>query len=1172
MSIVKEDGRAYLIDRNNLLNRDGGWIITTGTINHRGMYQLDNPTDLLNWKPTTNAIDIVQHINVLIQKVVTTSSQAATKESPDTSGTPLNSNDSTTNNLKESNKRKKGQRGQRRNLNATFTLNPAEVLHNILGHLSLTEILWILKHNILTGLQYTYDEVKGHKIRNCGVCQRAKATTPTIYPSISNTTYQPMEYILMDIILSSCKSADGYTMATIVSDFQTEVTEVYGLSSKSEVLHSLTSFINTHGSGSNPRAVRVRYINADSGSENLSKDFIDFIEEHRIQLRLSSPYRHEQSLIERRIRTIKDGMRVCLFANRAPRRWWLHAMRYYIHTRNRQPKQGEVQSRLEALTGIKQDVSGAVPFYSIGYVTTMNTPDLYHHDLDPRAQPCRMLGYAEQVNHHDVSQLSQHNPNATVDYKDSYIVLMPNNKRRIRYNVRFEYYNSAPSAMNDYISTGTTTDAMYDNLFNVENGAVTDDEVPNWIVNGEVTIPEGTILTTATNPTTYFVKLGDTFYASESRQTDPNRSEGIHVARNTLSQHNAMRVRNEIRARLGQRLHNDDMDDNGDILDNTNSINNNPDQQSPNEGMALRSRKLPTQAQINQLIDHHLQREIEPEPPPTSMDVPQTLEQAFSGPDAKQWYKAWQREIAKCERVGTYSILPTSGNPANNTTRQDIRNTIKSIYTLRLTMNPDGSWKYKVRLCACGYSQTQGVNYNKTFAPTAKVKSIRTLINIAAANNWDMEAIDIENAFLESELTESIHMYLPYPQHQHTDGSKVRVKLNRSLYGLKQAGHAFYHLLRSKIINAGFTQTIHDQCVFIKTNRSTGQTTIIATFVDDIMITGSDVKGIAEAQVMFIQGFTAVKQLGPIQRYLGVDIVRNRINKKISLSQHPYVKAIQPATNKQRSRRAPLDNTIDYRSKDTPTGETIHQPLGKLRYLGDNTEPSILNPLSELSSAAARPNHNHIKGVQQITTYVGNHHTGLTYGGDEILLFAMVDAAYISRHDSKSQLGYALFLNLYSGTIHARSKKDSKVSLSSTEAEIHAIKGVITEIIWARGFLADIGFPMIAPTLVYTDSYSSILMCEELKVNDNSKHILVDVNFINQHIQNGTIALKPVDAQANDADILTKNLPPRQFIPLRTTLQHGREGKAIIGQPRLQRTKPKSTKKKAKRQKLTYGN
>ena len=165
-------------------------------------------------------------------------------------------------------------------------------------------------------------------------------------------------------------------------------------------------------------------------------------------------------------------------------------MKYYIYTRNRQPIQGQLQSRLEALTGTKQDVSSVVPFYALGYVTTMNTPDLYHHDLDPKAQPCRMLDYAEQVNHHDVSQLSHHNPNATVDYKDSNIVLMMNNKRRIRYNVRFEYYNSAPSAMNDFISIGPTTDTMYENIFHVENGIVDDDDVPNWVTNGEVTIPE----------------------------------------------------------------------------------------------------------------------------------------------------------------------------------------------------------------------------------------------------------------------------------------------------------------------------------------------------------------------------------------------------------------------------------------------------------------------------------------------------------------------------------------------------------------------------------------------------------------------------------------------------------------------------------------------------------
>jgi hypothetical protein len=253
----------------------------------------------------------------------------------------------------------------------------------------------------------------------------------------------------------------------------------------------------------------------------------------------------------------------------------------------------------------------------------------------------------------------------------------------------------------------------------------------------------------------------------------------------------------------------------------------------------------------------------------------------------------------------------------------------------------------------------------------------------------------------------------------------------------------------------------------------------------------------------------------------------------------------------------------------------IHAEIGKLRYLADNTEPSILNAMSNLATGASNPSNHHTKGVRDVARYLQTHHNGTTYGGSEILLFAEVDANYITKHDSKSQIGYALFLNLHSGTIHARSRKDTKVSRSSTEPEIRAIGHVITEIVWARGFLTDITFPPPGPTTVYTDSYSSIIMGETQKIGDNSKHITHDVNYINQHIRDGTIILKPVDTEDNCADLLTKNLPSGPFAKHSHTLQQGHGGKPIVGTPRKSRNhagKAVNRITSPQRQRVAHGN
>jgi hypothetical protein len=238
---------------------------------------------------------------------------------------------------------------------------------------------------------------------------------------------------------------------------------------------------------------------------------------------------------------------------------------------------------------------------------------------------------------------------------------------------------------------------------------------------------------------------------------------------------------------------------------------------------------------------------------------PTSITDALSGKHPLPWIFAALDEIHNLDLRNTWKFVPQS---------KDVNlNAIKSKFAFRLTIRPDDFLKFRARLVACGYSQIPGKDFDLTFAPTAKYKSLCIVLHLAAIFGWEIAGIDVSNAYIEAKIDKLIYMILPKDLFRWPDGSRVVVELLQSIYGLKQAGELWNSLLNEKITEFGFTRCMHDKCVYVLREQETGVVTIIVVYVDDVLFTGNSPTVIESVITYLIAQFTKLTNMG---RLLGL--------------------------------------------------------------------------------------------------------------------------------------------------------------------------------------------------------------------------------------------------------------------------------------------------------------
>ncbi|MBW0532408.1 hypothetical protein O181_072123, partial [Austropuccinia psidii MF-1] len=501
-----------------------------------------------------------------------------------------------------------------------------------------------------------------------------------------------------------------------------------------------------------------------------------------------------------------------------------------------------------------------------------------------------------------------------------------------------------------------------------------------------------------------------------------------------------------------------------------------------------------------------------------SEETPKTYYGALRSDNRSAWLSAIEKELSTMDKLKVWNVIDL---------KKDYK-LVGTTWVFKIKKNHlNQVIERKARLCAQGFRQTLGIDFDKTYAPTGRLNSLRALIAHACLNKLDFHQIDVKSAFLNVPLRETV--YLNISQGLAIDRQQYCLRLNKAIYGLKQAPLAWYTRLQEWLQNAGFATCKLDPCVFY---RSKPDKVAIYVHVDNIAIFGKNLNIFKKE----IDNEFKIKDMGPADLLLSVKI--SQLEEGIGMDQQHFVesllelyrmqdckpvstplvpnKHLGPATEEERTAFDALQ--INFRSA-----------VGSINYLSTATRPDLSFAVSSLSQHLEKPGIQHWKAFLHVLKYLcGTQEVVLWYSRKgEAGLISYSDADWGNcRETRRSTSGF--LAQLHGCLIFWKTRKQPSVSISTAEAEYKSLCDLTSELLWFGQLCHEANILSLNTAITIWEDNQSCINIANGNCNFNNKrmkHVDIQLHFVKEAIQSQLITLQYAPTTEMLADFLTKSVP-----------------------------------------------